>query len=101
MVCEVNPDTMTITIVLPDVEILSSTVDTSSFKVYELKKSGLATTSIEDYAKIVDELQEKKWEQYSKDTAFLSSVTEQAEQIIEQLLSTAERTKDYYVKFEA
>ena len=100
MLCEVNPETMTITVVLPEVQILSSTVDTSSFKVYELKKSGLATTGIEDYAKIVDELQEKKSTEYSENTTFLLSVTERAEQMIEQLLSTAERTKDYYIKFE-
>ena len=100
MICEVNPETLTITIVLPEAEILSSTVDTSSFKVYELKKSGLATTGIEDYAKVVDELESKKFEEYSKDEDFLWSVTVHAEEIMEQLLSTSERTKDYYVKFE-
>ena len=87
MLCEVNPQTMTITIALPEAEVLSSTIATTG-------------SDLENYAKVVAELENKKFNEYSENDEFLSHVTDCAEKVLEQLLATSERTKDYYVKFE-
>lgn len=96
---DIDDDKKTITITLPEPQILSHEMDEKDFKFFDVKNSVFTETTLENYSSLIAELKEKKKAQLEEDDEFYKSVTENAETVLKNFLTVSDKTKDYTVIF--
>lgn len=96
---DINNLTKTINITLPSPKFMFHEMNESSFKFYDAKNSIFTETKLEDYTALMTELKSQKEEQLSNDKEFFPSVSENAQNVIIDLLKVAESTSDYKISF--
>lgn len=99
MKCEVREATRTISITLPEPKILSHELDESSFTFYEIKNSVFSKFTMENYTNLVAEMKQKTEDKLYADEDFFKEVTNNARNVIRNLLQNASGSKDYTVEF--
>ena len=96
---DINDLSKSITITIPPPQFMSHEMDESSFKFYDAKNSIFTETKLEDYTALMGELKSQKEEQLKNDGEFFPSVSENAKNVITDLLKIAESTSDYKINF--
>ena len=88
-----------ITIKLPQPEILSNELDEDSIRFYDVQSPLFGGSGMEDYRGIIKGLKDKQSAKVMRDTAFLSEVSANAENVVRTYLMQAEKTAMFGVKF--
>ena len=96
---DINDTNKTINITLPSPQFMSHEMDETSFKFYDAKNSIFTETKLEDYTSLMSELKSQKEEQLRNDADYFASVSENAQNVIKDLLNVAEATSDYEIVF--
>lgn len=96
---EIDNEKMTIHITLPYPKIISNELDTSSFKYYDVKNSIFTSISPEEVTFKIDELKQMQEDKLKEKTDFYDSVSDNAENVLRNLLYASELTNEYKVTF--
>ena len=95
---EIDNDKKRVDIALPAAEVISHELDTSSFEYYNVKNSVFTSISPEELTVKVDELKAEQ-EAELQDGDFYTEVAENAQTVIEELLTNAAVTEGYSFHF--
>ena len=96
---DVDNDDKEIKIELPEPKILSHEIDEKNFEVRDAKNSILNDTSFKDYTNIITQQKEKMEERLMSNEEYLDNVTENAQDIFEELIKTFINTEGYTIRF--
>lgn len=94
---DIDNEAKTITVTLPEPKLMAHEMDESSFKFYDAKNSIFTQTKLEDYTALMDKLKKEKETRLRYDKEFLPSVTENAQNVLDDLFKIADATKDYTI----
>lgn len=95
----IDNEKKSITIKMPDVKILSNDIDENSFAFPYESDSIFNKTDFEDYTELLGALEKSKEAALLANTDFMDDALENAEDVIKQLLTVADETKEYKVEF--
>lgn len=96
---EIDNEKKTIHITLPYPKIISNELDTSSFKYYDVKNSIFTSISPEEITYKIDELKQMQEDDLKNRDGFYDNVSNNAENVLRNLLYTSELTSEYKVTF--
>ena len=99
IVPDVNHTSKTVTIHLPEAEILSSELDEDSFKVYHESESIFTNVTLEENNKAVEKMKEDAQESAIK-SGLLDEARENAETILTNFVDSFYGKGEYEIKFE-
>ena len=94
---DVNNDTKTITLTLPEVKVFSNEIDASSFEYPHVTDSVFNNTQMVDYTSMIATLKAEKEAEILNNAEFMNSARKNAEQILEEFLTASTLTQDYKV----
>ena len=97
---QVDPDTQTITISLPEPSVIANEINASSFQYYDVSNSVFNQTEMDDVTELVKVLKEKKAEKILANQEVLQQAKDNAQTVLQSFLSASDLTKDYSVVFE-
>ena len=89
----------TITIKLPEPEILSNELDENSIRYYDVQTPLFGGSGMNDYRGMIKRLKDKQADKVMRDTAFLNEVISKAEMTLRSFLMQSEKTADFKVQF--
>lgn len=97
---QIAEDAKRITVRLPEPYIISHEMKEKDFKFYDVSTAALTPLSMKDYTELMAELKQKKESAFlrNKDN-FLQIVLENAEKVIEQILTATGKVTDYSIGF--
>lgn len=89
----------TISVFLPQPQILAHEFEIDSLKIYDLKNSLFTTTKLEDYAGLETALKELQESRLQTDEEFWNDVRKNTELVLKDVLTMTEGTEDYSLDF--
>ncbi|MCH5193325.1 MAG: DUF4230 domain-containing protein [Oscillospiraceae bacterium] len=98
---EIDNQKKTIHITLPYPKVISNELDMSSFEYYDVKNSVFTSISPEEVTYKIDELKQMQEDELKQKGGFYDSVTDNAENVLRNILSLSELTSGYKVTFSA
>ena len=96
---EIDNEKKTIHITLPYPKVISNELDMSSFEYYDVKNSVFTSISPEEVTYKIDELKQMQEDELKQKGGFYDSVTDNAENVLRNILSLSELTSGYKVTF--
>ena len=98
---QITEEPRTITVKLPEPSILSHEMKEKDFKFYDVSTSKFAPLTMQDYTELMSDLKQKKESAFlrNKDN-FMQTVLENAEAVIEQILTATGKITDYSIRFD-
>lgn len=96
---EIDEETKTITVELPDIGVLTNNIDFSSFEVPYEKKSIFNDSDFEKYSEMINELKIHEKEKVLSNTELLKNVEENTKSVLRNFLTAAKATSSYEVRF--
>lgn len=94
-----NDTELTVTVIMPEAELLATTIDNDSFKLYSEKEGIGNNISLNDYNVSVINLK-KAAEQKAVERGVLDKASENAERIIRDVVDSLVDTEEYAVTFQ-
>ena len=94
-----NDTELTVTVIMPEAELLATTIDNDSFKLYSEKEGIGNNISLNDYNVSVIDLK-KAAEQKAVERGVLDKASENAERIIRDVVDSLVDTEEYAVTFQ-
>lgn len=89
-----------ISVVLPDIGIMSNEVDASSFSYPYVSNSVFNLTEMEDYTGLIARLKQKKEREVAENTELMNDALRNAKKVLENLLTASDATKEYRIVFQ-
>lgn len=96
---EIDNDDKSITIILPEIGILSNEVDHSSFEYHDVSNSIFNNTVMEDHTNLIAELKTDKEEEINANAELLKAAEDNVKSVLKNFLTSSDVTKDYAVIF--
>lgn len=96
---EIDEETKTITVELPDIGVLTNNIDFSSFEVPYEKKSIFNDSDFEKYSEMINELKIYEKEKVLSNTELLKNVEENTKSVLRNFLTATKATSSYEVRF--
>ena len=95
----VDPESMQITVTLPEPQIISHELDEDSIQYYDVKSSLFRSPSFADYTALIREIKSRICDRIVQERDFGGKTLENAETVIRSCFSVADLTKEYQVLF--
>ncbi|MDW7661690.1 MAG: DUF4230 domain-containing protein [Bacillota bacterium] len=96
---EIDNENQIISILIPELKILSNEIDDSSFKYPFKSDSIFNATDMSDFTELMSTLKENKEKIILNDKEFMDSARENAEVVLRGFLTASDTTKDFTVIF--
>ncbi len=97
VIYEVNNESKTITLTLPEVKVFSNEIDPASFEYPHITDSVFNNTEMGDYTDMIATLKVEKEAEILNNVEFMTSARKNAEQILSEFLTASTLTQDYTV----
>lgn len=92
---DIDNESMEITVVIPDIEVLADEIDDNSFEIVDEKNSLFNPQELDDYATLMAELKKEKEAEVLADSDLMSEAEQNTRSVLQEFLTTDDETADY------